>query len=53
MLGYDKNEDQNELEQTLEEIIEYVKVAVKLCFIAFTEVKNRRGKSKNDKPTLH
>ncbi|HGJ5875603.1 MAG TPA: YecA family protein [Arsenophonus sp.] len=53
MLGYDKNEDQNELEQALEEIIEYVKVAVQLCFIAFTEVKNHRVKSKNNKPTLH
>lgn len=53
MLGYDKNDDQNELEQALEEIIEYVKVAVQLCFIAFMEVKDQRMKAKNDKPTLH
>jgi len=53
MLGYDKNDDQNELKQALEEIIEYVKVAVQLCFIAFMEVKDRRMKAKNDKPTLH
>lgn len=46
MLGYDKNDDQNELEQALEEIIEYVKVAVQLCFIAFMEVKVRRMKAK-------
>ncbi|HGJ5873380.1 YecA family protein [Arsenophonus apicola] len=53
MLGYDKNDDQNELEQALEEIIEYVKVAVQLCFIAFMEVKVRRMKAKKNKPTLH
>ncbi|WP_063656439.1 UPF0149 family protein [Candidatus Arsenophonus triatominarum] len=48
-----KNDDQNKLEQALEEIIEYVKVAVQLCFITFMEVKDRRMKAKNDKPTLH
>ncbi|HGJ5897771.1 YecA family protein [Arsenophonus apicola] len=53
MLGYDKNDDQNELEQALEEIIEYVKVAVQLCFIALMEVKVRRMKAKKNKPTLH
>lgn len=53
MLGYDEDEDQEELEQALEEVVEYVRVAVQLCYITFTEGKKAQTAVENNKPTLH
>ena len=53
MLGYDEDEDQEELEQALEEVIEYVRVAVQLCYIALVEPKNSTTAVENSKPILH
>ena len=53
MLGYDEDEDQEELEQALEEVVEYVRVAVQLCYITFTEGKKAPMDVENNKPTLH
>ncbi|HEF8773144.1 YecA family protein [Providencia manganoxydans] len=53
MLGYDEDEDQEELEQALEEVVEYVRVAVQLCYITFTEGKKAPTDVENNKPTLH
>lgn len=53
MLGYDEDEDQEELEQALEEVLEYVRVAVQLCYIALTEGKSVGIIADNSKPTLH
>ncbi|OTA17162.1 hypothetical protein Xvie_01420 [Xenorhabdus vietnamensis] len=50
MLGYDESEDQEELSQAFEEILEYVRVAVQLCYIALAIPKTA---GKNEKPTLH
>ncbi|PHM61625.1 YecA family protein [Xenorhabdus ishibashii] len=52
MLGYDESEDQEELSQALEEVLEYVRVAVQLCYIALATPKTA-GSVKNEKPTLH
>ncbi|MDC9606260.1 MULTISPECIES: YecA family protein [Xenorhabdus] len=52
MLGYDEDEDQEELSQALEEVLEYVRVAVQLCYIAFATPKTADS-AKNEKPTLH
>ncbi|PHM74353.1 YecA family protein [Xenorhabdus kozodoii] len=52
MLGYDESEDQEELSQALEEVLEYVRVAVQLCYIALMTPKTA-GSAKNEKPTLH
>ncbi|PHM26022.1 YecA family protein [Xenorhabdus ehlersii] len=52
MLGYDEDEDQEELSQALEEVLEYVRVAVQLCYIVFATPKTS-GSAKNEKPTLH
>ncbi|MBD2805459.1 YecA family protein [Xenorhabdus sp. ZM] len=52
MLGYDENEDQEELSQALEEVLEYIRVAVQLCYIALASPKITDSK-KNEKPTLH
>ncbi len=43
MLGYDEDEDQEELEQALEEVVEYVRVAVQLCYIALIEPTKGQG----------
>ncbi|KPD03267.1 YecA family protein [Moellerella wisconsensis] len=53
MLGYDEDEDQEELEQALEEVLEYVRVAVQLCYISLTEGKSSPTAAENQKPTLH
>lgn len=53
MLGYDEDEDQEELEQALEEVIEYVRVAVQLCYIALVEPKNGPTAVEVAKPILH
>lgn len=53
MLGYDEDEDQEELEQALEEVVEYVRVAVQLCYITFTEGKKEQSTTGNNKPILH
>ncbi|CAG9425181.1 YecA family protein [Providencia alcalifaciens] len=53
MLGYDEEEDQEELEQALEEVIEYVRVAVQLCYIALAEPKKGPTSVENIKPVLH
>lgn len=53
MLGYDEDEDQEELEHALEEVVEYVRVAVQLCYITFTEGKKQPTAAENSKPTLH
>ena len=53
MLGYDEEEDQEELEQALEEVVEYVRVAVQLCYIALVEPKNGPTAVENIKPVLH
>ncbi|HBO21574.1 MULTISPECIES: YecA/YgfB family protein [unclassified Providencia] len=53
MLGYDEDEDQEELEQALEEVIEYVRVAVQLCYIALVEPKNGPTAVEVTKPILH
>ncbi|AOM41051.1 YecA family protein [Xenorhabdus hominickii] len=52
MLGYDESEDQEELSQALEEVLEYVRVAVQLCYIALVTPKTASAKN-NEKPTLH
>ncbi|WP_340609434.1 YecA family protein [Xenorhabdus bharatensis] len=52
MLGYDESEDQEELAQALEEVLEYVRVAVQLCYIALATPK-KASNTKNEKPTLH
>ncbi|MBD2814169.1 YecA family protein [Xenorhabdus sp. Flor] len=54
MLGYDEDEDQEELSQALEEVLEYVRVAVQLCYIALATPKKAGNTTKKDeKPTLH
>ncbi|CDG89243.1 YecA family protein [Xenorhabdus bovienii] len=53
MLGYDEDEDQEELSQALEEVLEYVRVAVQLCYIALATPKTANSVKKNEKPTLH
>ncbi|MEX0444875.1 YecA family protein [Xenorhabdus sp. SGI246] len=54
MLGYDEGEDQEELSQALEEVLEYVRVAVQLCYIALAMPKKEGNTTKKDeKPTLH
>ncbi|EKT55893.1 YecA family protein [Providencia sneebia] len=53
MLGYEEDEDQEELEQALEEVIEYVRVAVQLCYIAFTKGKKDPKIGEADKPVIH
>ncbi|AYA40858.1 YecA family protein [Xenorhabdus nematophila] len=53
MLGYDESEDQEELSQALEEVMEYVRVAVQLCYIAFVTPKNSNSTKTDEKPTLH
>ena len=53
MLGYDEDEDQEELEQALEEVVEYVRVAVQLCYIALVEPKKGPTVVENNKPILH
>ncbi|MBC8946066.1 MULTISPECIES: YecA family protein [Xenorhabdus] len=54
MLGYDEGEDQEELSQALEEVLEYVRVAVQLCYIALATSKKAGNTTKKDeKPTLH
>ncbi|MDC9580957.1 YecA family protein [Xenorhabdus sp. PR6a] len=52
MLGYDESEDQEELSQALEEVLEYVRVAVQLCYIALATPKTADS-AKSEKPTLH
>ncbi|MDR0219393.1 MAG: YecA family protein [Enterobacteriaceae bacterium] len=53
MLGYDESEDQEELSQALEEVMEYVRVAVQLCYIALATSKKVSNTKKDEKPTLH
>ena len=53
MLGYDEDEDQEELEQALEEVVEYVRVAVQLCYIALAQPSNGPTLAENSKPILH
>ncbi|BBG59599.1 Uncharacterized protein conserved in bacteria [Providencia rustigianii] len=53
MLGYDEEEDQEELEQALEEVVEYVRVAVQLCYIALVEPNKVPTVVENKKPILH
>ncbi len=52
MLGYDESEDQEALSQALEEVLEYVRVAVQLCYIALAKPKTVDN-VENKKPTLH
>lgn len=53
MLGYDEDEDQEELEQALEEVVEYVRVAVQLCYIALAQPNKGPTMAENSKPILH
>ncbi|GAB1440583.1 hypothetical protein MASR2M36_33680 [Providencia sp.] len=53
MLGYDEDEGQEELEQALEEVVEYVRVAVQLCYIALIEPNKGPTAVENNKPILH
>lgn len=54
MLGYDEAEDAEELDDALEEVIEYVRVAVQLCYISLAKPRSaQKADAPEQKPTLH